>query len=43
MSEPPPSVGMKWRPDYINCLVKRGGQFIILPNLEAIFSFRKEA
>lgn len=43
MSEPPPSVGMKWRADYINCLVKRDGQFIILPNLQAIFSFRKEA
>ncbi|WP_438753436.1 chemotaxis protein CheW [Pararhizobium sp. O133] len=41
-SEAPPSVGMRWRPDYINCLVKRGGQFIILPNLQAIFSFRKE-
>lgn len=25
-SEPPPSVGMRWRPDYINCLVKRGGE-----------------
>ncbi len=43
MSEPPPSVGMKWRADYINCLVKRDGQFIILPNLQAIFSSRKEA
>lgn len=37
-SEKPPSVGMRWRPDYINCLVKRGGEFIILPNLQAIFS-----
>ncbi|MDQ0321474.1 purine-binding chemotaxis protein CheW [Pararhizobium capsulatum DSM 1112] len=43
MSEPPPSIGMRWRADYINCLVKRNGQFIILPNLQAIFSFRKEA
>jgi purine-binding chemotaxis protein CheW len=41
-SEPPPSVGMRWRPDYINCLVKRGGEFIIVPNLHAIFSSRKE-
>ncbi len=41
-SEPPPSVGMRWRPDYINCLVKRGGEFIILPNLQAIFSSRHE-
>jgi purine-binding chemotaxis protein CheW len=36
--EPPPSVGMRWRPDFIDCLVKRGSDFIILPNLQAIFS-----
>jgi purine-binding chemotaxis protein CheW len=40
-SEPPPSVGMRWRADYIDCLVKRGSQFVILPNLTAIFSARK--
>ncbi|WP_175552075.1 chemotaxis protein CheW, partial [Pararhizobium antarcticum] len=40
--EAPPSVGMRWRADYINCLVKRGGEFIILPNLQAIFSSRRE-
>jgi purine-binding chemotaxis protein CheW len=39
-SEAPPSVGMRWRADYINCLVKRGSEFVILPNLQAIFSFR---
>ena len=37
-SEPPPSVGMRWRVDYIDCLVKRDGEFIILPNLDAIFA-----
>lgn len=37
-SEPPPSVGMRWRPDYIEGLFKRGGEFIILPNLHAIFT-----
>ncbi|ANK87165.1 MULTISPECIES: chemotaxis protein CheW [unclassified Rhizobium] len=42
-SEAPPSVGMRWRADYINCLVKRGGEFIILPNLQAIFSTRYDA
>ncbi|MCH4548977.1 chemotaxis protein CheW [Rhizobium changzhiense] len=42
-SEAPPSVGMRWRADYINCLVKRGGEFIILPNLQAIFSSRHDA
>lgn len=36
-SEAPPRVGMRWRADYIDCLVKRGGEFIILPNLKAIF------
>ena len=37
-SEPPPVIGMRWRPDYIHALVKRDGDFIILPNLQAIFS-----
>lgn len=37
-SEPPPSVGIRWRPDYIEGLFKRGGEFIILPNLQAIFT-----
>ncbi len=41
-SEPPPIVGMRWRPDYIHALVKRDGEFIIVPNLLAIFSSRKE-
>jgi purine-binding chemotaxis protein CheW len=41
-SEAPPRVGMRWRPDYIRCLVKSGGEFIILPNLQAIFSVRHE-
>lgn len=40
-SEPPPSVGMRWRPDYIRCLVKRKGQFVILPNLDNIFASPK--
>jgi len=37
-SEPPPSVGMRWRADYIHGLVKRNGEFVIIPNLHAIFS-----
>lgn len=41
-SEPPPSVGMRWRPDYIDCLVKRGTDFIIVPNLNAIFLTPRE-
>jgi purine-binding chemotaxis protein CheW len=41
-SEPPPSVGMRWRPDYIHSLVKRDGEFIIVPDLHAIFAPRRE-
>ncbi|MNY68985.1 hypothetical protein D3C86_2068430 [compost metagenome] len=41
-SEPPPSVGMRWRPDFIHCLVKRGNDFIIVPNMQAIFASRNE-
>lgn len=37
-SEPPPLVGMRWRTDYIHALVKRDGEFVIVPNLQAIFS-----
>lgn len=42
-SEPPPSVGMRWRPDYIRCLAKRSGQFVIIPNLDNIFASPKRA
>lgn len=41
-SEPPPSVGMRWRPDFIHCLVKRGQDFIIVPNMQAIFASRND-
>lgn len=40
-SEPPPIVGMRWRPDHVHALVKRGGEFIIIPNLQAIFSSQR--
>ncbi|MBB3290119.1 MULTISPECIES: chemotaxis protein CheW [Rhizobium] len=40
-SEPPPVIGMRWRADYIHALVKRDGEFIILPNLQAIFSSQR--
>jgi purine-binding chemotaxis protein CheW len=40
--EPAPSVGMRWRPDFIRCLVKRDGDFIIMPDLNAIFSLQRE-
>lgn len=37
-SEPTPSVGMRWRADFIECLVRRDGDIVIIPNLMAIFS-----
>ncbi|MHA7971641.1 chemotaxis protein CheW [Rhizobium terricola] len=40
--ENPPSVGMRWRADYIDCLVKRGADFVILPNLKTIFSAKRD-
>jgi len=36
--EPPPSVGMRWRPDYIRALFRHRGEFIVLPDLDAIFA-----
>ncbi len=41
-SELPPSVGMRWRADFISCLVKRGTDFIIVPDLAVIFSTQAE-
>ena len=40
--ENPPSIGMRWRADYIDCLVKRDSDFIIVPNMHTIFTFRHE-
>ncbi|WP_132665326.1 chemotaxis protein CheW [Rhizobium sp. PP-CC-3G-465] len=37
-SEAPPSVGMRWRAYFIDCLVKRNGEFVIVPNLKTIFA-----
>lgn len=42
-SEAPPSIGMRWRPDLIECLVKRGADFIIIPNLETIFLTKRDS
>jgi purine-binding chemotaxis protein CheW len=43
-SEPPPRVGLKWPPQFIECLIKREGEFIIFPDLKAIFaSSRRKA
>jgi purine-binding chemotaxis protein CheW len=37
-SEPPPRVGLRWPPQFIECLIHRGGTFIIFPDLKAIFA-----
>jgi purine-binding chemotaxis protein CheW len=37
-TEAPPRVGMRWRPDFIRCIAKRAGDFIIVPDLERIFA-----
>lgn len=42
-SEAPPSVGMRWRPEFIQCLVKRGGEFIVVPDLQTIFNQQQDA
>jgi len=36
--EDAPETGMNWRPDYIKGIGKRGDEFIIIPNIERIFS-----
>lgn len=36
--EPPPRVGTRWHQEFIRCLAKRNGDFIVVPNLSRIFS-----
>jgi len=36
-AEAAPRIGMKWRQDFIRCLAKRNGDFIVVPDLERIF------
>lgn len=42
-SEVPPRVGMRWRRDYIRCIAKRGGDFIIVPDLEKVLAAGRRA
>jgi purine-binding chemotaxis protein CheW len=37
-TEAAPRVGMRWRQDFIRCLAKRGGDFIVVPDLERVFT-----
>ena len=36
--EPAPRIGTRWRQDFIRCLAKRKGDFIVIPDLSRIFS-----
>jgi purine-binding chemotaxis protein CheW len=35
--EDPPAVGLRWRRDYVRCLVRRPDRVVILPDLPVIF------
>lgn len=37
-TEPAPRIGTRWRQDFIRCLAKRNGDFIVVPNLSRIFA-----
>jgi purine-binding chemotaxis protein CheW len=37
-SEEPPRVGIRWQPNYVHRLVKRGETVIVIPDLDQIFS-----
>ena len=39
--EAAPRVGMRWRQDFIRCLAKRGGDFVVVPDLEKVFEAGK--
>ncbi len=41
-AEAPPSVGMRWRPEFVQCLVKRDGEFIVVPALQTLFNQQRE-
>lgn len=36
--EATPELGMKWRPDYVKGIGKRGADFIVIPNIARIFA-----
>jgi purine-binding chemotaxis protein CheW len=39
-TEAAPRLGMRWRPDFVNCLAKRDNDILILPDLANIFAAR---
>jgi purine-binding chemotaxis protein CheW len=38
MLEETPRIGLRWRAEYIHCIAKRDGEFIVVLNLGTIFS-----
>jgi purine-binding chemotaxis protein CheW len=38
--EETPRVGLRWRADFIRCLARRGGDVVVIPDLEQIFTTR---
>jgi purine-binding chemotaxis protein CheW len=36
--EETPEIGMKWRPDFIRGIGKRGAEFIIIPDFDRVFA-----
>jgi purine-binding chemotaxis protein CheW len=38
VTEAAPRIGTRWRQDFIRCLAKRNGDFIVVPNLPKIFA-----
>lgn len=43
LTEEAPRVGMKWRSDFIRLLARRGGDVIVIPDLDQIFAARGQA
>jgi purine-binding chemotaxis protein CheW len=39
----PPKVGLRWRPEFIRCIGKRGEQFIVVLDIERVFSLTRPA
>jgi purine-binding chemotaxis protein CheW len=37
MLEDTPRIGMRWRPEFIRCIGKRGGDFIAVLDIDRIF------
>jgi purine-binding chemotaxis protein CheW len=42
-TEAAPRVGMRWRQDFIRCLAKRDGDFIVVPELAHVFAVGSNA